>query len=396
MSYSGAATARAARENLGRSLAALQEDPNIPPDVLAVAQNLAQAVGKLFEAERATSEPEGKGAIKTSMGLIGQTLALLQDVRGQHRGIQQATETLAASMSQLYPLTTAPSLRPGPSPVNAPMVGAPAPVAPAMAPQYAQQGQQPQHPQQAPQPTQALHPQHPQHPQQGYGQPTQAYAPPQPAAFSQPSPSAFQQPAQAPFQQASPSAFQQPAQPAAFAQPSPSAFQQPQIQQAPAPQVSFQQPGLAFQRTAPSQVAVQAPPAAFNAPQGANARPQQGTPEPVGYRGNQNREKIEVNIGATTESNFFVGFSGEIAEGGVFAATYNIQPRGTPMLVHITLPGGFDKLVNGVVKFVRDPMDMAAEDTVPGMGVQFEGIDPEGRELILRFIRKRPPMFYDE
>jgi hypothetical protein len=30
------------------------------------------------------------------------------------------------------------------------------------------------------------------------------------------------------------------------------------------------------------------------------------------------------------------------------------------------------------------------------MGIQFEGLDPEGRELILRFIRKRPPMFYDE
>jgi len=390
MSYSGAATAKAARENLGRSLAALQEDPHIPPDVLAVAQNLAQAVGKLFEAERATNEADGKSAIKASMGLVGQTLALLQDVRGQHRGIQQATETLASSMSQLYPLTTAPSLRPGPSPVNAPMVGAPAPVAPAMAPQYAQQAPQAQ-------PTQALHPQY------AYGQQTHAYAPPQPAAFSQPSPSAFQQPAQAPFQQASPStfqqappaAFQQPAQPAAFSQPSPSAFHQPNIQQAPAPQVSLQQPGLAFQRTAPSQVAVQAP-AAFQPPQGANARPQQGAPEPVGYRGNQNREKIEVNIGATTESNFFVGFSGEIAEGGVFAATYNIQPRGAPMLVHITLPGGFDKLVNGTVKFVRDPMDMAAEDTVPGMGVSFEGLDPEGRELILRFIRKRPPMFYDE
>jgi hypothetical protein len=41
-------------------------------------------------------------------------------------------------------------------------------------------------------------------------------------------------------------------------------------------------------------------------------------------------------------------------------------------------------------------MDMSADDTVPGMGIQFEGLDPEGRELILRFIRKRPPMFYDE
>lgn len=367
MSYSGAATAKAARENLGRSLAALQEDPNIPQDVLAVAQNVAQAVGKLFDAERATTEVDGKAAVKGALGLVGQTLALLQDVRGQHRGVQLATETLAASMSALYPLTTVPSIRPQESPVrppganNAPLIGAPAPVSPAIAAGYAQPA-----PGQA---TQALHP-------QGYSQPTQAYAPPSPTKSSDPNlgfqrtapsqPAVAAQPLQAPvqpaFQQPSPSGFQQPAQPA-FQQPSPSAFHQPAIQQP---------------------------------PHGANAQPQQGQPVAAGYRGNQNREKIEVNIGATTESNFFVGFSGEIAEGGVFAATYNIQERGTPMLVHITLPGGFDKIVNGTVRFVRDPMDLSADDTVPGMGIQFESLDAEGRDLILRFVRKRPPMFYDE
>ena len=173
MSYSGAATAKAARENLGRSLAALQEDPNIPQDVLTVAQNLAQAVGRLFEAERATDELTGKNAVKGALGLIGQTLALLQDVRGQHRGVQQATETLAGSMSALFPLTTVPSIRPVASPVvppqgNVAMVGARAPVAPAMAGGFSQ-------PQPSGQATQALHP------QQAYGQQTQAYAPPQPA-----------------------------------------------------------------------------------------------------------------------------------------------------------------------------------------------------------------------
>ena len=45
MSYSGAIKAKEARESLGRALAALQEDPNIPPDVLAVAQHRAPAAG---------------------------------------------------------------------------------------------------------------------------------------------------------------------------------------------------------------------------------------------------------------------------------------------------------------------------------------------------------------
>ena len=47
MTYSGADQARASREELGKALEALQQDPNIPDDVMAVAQNIAQ--GLLWE-----------------------------------------------------------------------------------------------------------------------------------------------------------------------------------------------------------------------------------------------------------------------------------------------------------------------------------------------------------
>jgi hypothetical protein len=40
-------------------------------------------------------------------------------------------------------------------------------------------------------------------------------------------------------------------------------------------------------------------------------------------------------------------------------------------------------------------MDMSAE-AEPGMGVKFESLPSDSRELVLRFIRKRPPMFYDD
>ena len=43
----------------------------------------------------------------------------------------------------------------------------------------------------------------------------------------------------------------------------------------------------------------------------------------------------------------------------------------------------------------RDPFDLTS-DSEPGMGIQFESIDPHSRDLALRFIRKRPPMFYDD
>ena len=240
MSYSGATKAKEARESLGKALAALQEDPNIPPDVLAVAQNIARAVGALFEAERASSEPDGKSSVKSALSSLSQTLALLQDVRAEHAGIQTATETLARAMSVLFPLTTVPS------------------------------------------------------------------------------------------------------------------------------RISAAEPMKAVPLERPKNLS------------------KSGVP----------REHVEANLGATTESNFYVGFSGEIAQGGVFVATYSILAKGTPVRLLVTLPGNLSTEVDGHVRFVRDPMDMAS-DAEPGMGIGFDDLAAESRELILRFIRKRPPMFYD-
>ncbi len=270
MAYSGAEQAKQARERLGEALAALQADPNIPEDVMAVAQNVAKAVGALFEAEKATSEPDGKACIKNALGTLSQTLALLQDVRSQHAGVQKATEAIAKTMSGLYPLTTRPSRLP------------PAPA-------------------------------------------SQASAPPA---------------------------------------------------------------GVAVPGTPSVPAEAVAPPA--SAPPPAAAPASSAAPVPSGPR-----QELEVNVGATTDSNFYVGFSGEVAEGGVFYATYEVLPPGTPVAMLVTLPGGFEFRANGTVRFVRDPMDFTMESQ-PGMGIQFENLSSEARELILRFVRKRAPLFYDE
>lgn len=291
MSYSGAARAKEAREALGKALAALQKDANIPEDVLAVAQNIAAAVGALFEAERSSSDVDGKACIRNALGSLSQTLALLQDVRGEHQGILEATEVIARSMSALYPLTTIPSKTPPPPSVPAPV-------------QPIGRASQPNIPRVS-------------------GAPT-------------PSPSPSLAPAQAPS-------------------------------------------------LAP--VASRAPSAAPT-----HSRAPSAPAAPISMEG---RTKIEANIGATTESNFYVGFSGEVAEGGVFLATYETYPKSTPLDLTVTLPGGFEIRVPGRVRFVRDPMDMNS-DAEPGMGIQFEQISAESRELVLRFIRKRPPMFYDD
>jgi uncharacterized protein (TIGR02266 family) len=230
MSYSGANAAKVAREELGKALASLQEDPNTPNDVMNVAQNIAQAVGALFDAEKASDERLGKGAVRMALGSLSQTMALLQDVKSAHRGVNTATATIAGAMAKLHPLTSIPSMVP---------------------------------------------------------------------------------------------------------------------------------------------------------------------PPPVPAVDNRPRQDVEANVGASSETNFYVGFSGEIAEGGVFVATYNVLEVGAGVTLCVSLPGGFEFRVPGRVHFVRDPMDMAAESD-PGMGVRFESLPADSRELVLRFIRKRAPMFYDD
>jgi len=262
MTYAGAAQAAESRKLLGSALEALQKDPNVPKDVLVIAENIAGAVGALFEAEKASSDLDGKASVKHAMGSLSQTMALLQDVKINHDGITTATQALAQVMSKLYPLAQVPTVRPGAQSVGTlgtakTVVAAPAATQPKVAP-------------------------------------------------------------------------------------------------------------------------VQKPASVKPA-----AKPVASGP----------RETLEANVGATTESNFFVGFSGEIAEGGVFIATYATFPLGALVEVLVTLPGNYQFTVPGVVRFVRDPMDM---DSEPGIGVRFESLPQEHRELILRFVRKRPPLFYDE
>jgi uncharacterized protein (TIGR02266 family) len=107
------------------------------------------------------------------------------------------------------------------------------------------------------------------------------------------------------------------------------------------------------------------------------------------------RSRLRTEVGPSTETNFFVGFSGEIAEGGVFVATYGMLDLGTPVQLALTLPGGFELQLQGRVQFVRDPVEMGP-DAEPGIGVKFDHLSAQDRELILRFIWKRPPMFYED
>ncbi len=119
-------------------------------------------------------------------------------------------------------------------------------------------------------------------------------------------------------------------------------------------------------------------------------------PEPTGRERRENtRVQLDAEIGFYSDSNFYTGFTQDLSEGGVFVATYELQPLGTQIEVNFMLPGGHELNVIGVVRWLKDPI----EDTpgvYPGMGIQFVQVGAEDREAIQEFVQNRAPMFYDD
>ncbi len=328
MGYSSAGKARQARESLGKALEALQQDADVPEEILGLTQNVAKSIGALFEAEYASTEPDGKTCVKNALGTLSQTLALLQDVNSDHAAVQSTTESIADVISVLFPLTTKPTLRP-----------------------------------------------------EGSSEPPESQPP------SEGKPPLQRSPASAPPVQRSPS------------QRSPASAPPSQRSPASAPPASERRASVPPPSVAPSARAVASRPPSGRptserpvSSQPAKV-PTSMLPPPAPIPVSQ-RQRLEANLGATTQSNFYVGFSGEIAHGGVFLATYEAFPKDTSVRMLVTLPGGFEFECDGYVRFVRDPMDFASESE-PGMGIQFEGLSEDARDLVMRFIRKRPPIFYD-
>jgi hypothetical protein len=181
--------AKSAREALARALGAIQSDPSVPQQLMAIAEPISSAMGALFQVERS-----GGAAASTSgpvaLDAVRRALSMLQQQPSSLPAVQIALEAVAGSLGLIHGLA------------------APAPAQQA----YAQPAQQPYA-----QPAQQAYAQPA---QQAYAQPVQnaqayaatyvAPAPPAPAAQAayQPTVQAYQPapqaaPAAAPGPQAS-------------------------------------------------------------------------------------------------------------------------------------------------------------------------------------------------
>ena len=108
---------------------------------------------------------------------------------------------------------------------------------------------------------------------------------------------------------------------------------------------------------------------------------------------------VEAALGAHSATNFYKGLAaGDIvASGGLFVATYQVPEVGEPLLLKITMPGGYAFEAKGVVAWRRDvQVSSTSPGETPGFGAQFSEISDEGRGLIQRYVRNREPLFFDD
>jgi uncharacterized protein (TIGR02266 family) len=111
------------------------------------------------------------------------------------------------------------------------------------------------------------------------------------------------------------------------------------------------------------------------------------------------RKPARVDVTMVSESNFYLGFSQDVSEGGLFIATYDgLRPVGERFPLVFTLPGAEEPIFSLVeVAWVREYReDQDFDHGSPGMGVRFIGLLAEDREAIAEFVENREPLFHPE
>lgn len=100
---------------------------------------------------------------------------------------------------------------------------------------------------------------------------------------------------------------------------------------------------------------------------------------------------FEVEIGLSSESNFYAGLTSDVSSGGVFVSTHQPAASGSKVTLFFVLPSGHSVEVSGVVRWTRT----ASEDSAPGMGVAFTNLKPSDLAAIVEYCGYRAPLFHE-
>src|SRR5882757_753111 len=106
------------------------------------------------------------------------------------------------------------------------------------------------------------------------------------------------------------------------------------------------------------------------------------------------RGKVTVSITGESESNFYVGFTEKVSDGGVFVATHAPMRIGCTIDLEIVLPGHEPLRTRGTVHWLREYSE--ENGTVPGMGIRFDRLSNADAPRIAEFAAMRTPMFFDD
>jgi hypothetical protein len=108
---------------------------------------------------------------------------------------------------------------------------------------------------------------------------------------------------------------------------------------------------------------------------------------------------VEAALGAHSETNFYRGLSaGDVVNGGgLFVETYVSPALGQHLRLKLSMPGGYETQVRGVVVWSREPgPGSAAPGAPPGFGARLIEVSPEARQLIRRYVNNREPLIVDD
>jgi uncharacterized protein (TIGR02266 family) len=109
----------------------------------------------------------------------------------------------------------------------------------------------------------------------------------------------------------------------------------------------------------------------------------------------QPRFAVAVQVTMESEHNFYTGLTQDLSNGGLFVATHNIRPIGERVHLRFTLPTSREPLeATTEVRWIRSTA-MAGGGGEAGMGLMFLDLQPQAKESIQAFLRKRDSLFYD-
>ena len=108
------------------------------------------------------------------------------------------------------------------------------------------------------------------------------------------------------------------------------------------------------------------------------------------------RFALEVAVNMESDSNFWAGVTDNISEGGVFIATLDPPPIGAVIEISLSLPYREQPYwLKGEVRWHR-PLSAAIDGAPAGIGVRFVEVPVETARAILRFVRERDTILFDQ